>query len=254
MNVLTALRFSCAEAKLARVGLKQIVAAHKFYERHGQTPGMHLNSLYPGPRPDGGKYNQQDMSVLRRALIKLEAVSGGSKRLQMDPFELAACALGARVTATQVQHGHLKAWRVDHKAATKKLLAKLERYRKQGKRAFIRIRGRKNYTKEHRQWEQFVRWVRANLVYCRCGRARFPGLKRRREMILNDWMESAHRELPGFGLEVPSESELRDLVRRALRSARRLQRRLSLRNHTENRAMLNDHIWAFIARRCRVSS
>jgi hypothetical protein len=172
----------------------------------------------------------------------------------MDSFELAACALGARVTATQVQHGHLKAWRTDHKAATQRLLAKLERYRKQGKRAFIRIRGRKNYTKEHRQWEQFVRWVRANLVYCRCGRTRFPGLKRRREMILKDWRESVRRELPGFGLEVPSESELRDLVRRALRSARRVQRRLSLRNHKENRALLNDHIWAFIARRCRVSS
>ncbi len=109
MNAFTSLRLSCAEAKLIRVGLKRVVAAHKFYERHGQTLGMHLRAPYPGPRPDGGKYNQQDMSVLRRALIKLEAVSGASKRLQMDSFELAACALGARVTATQVQHGHLKA-------------------------------------------------------------------------------------------------------------------------------------------------
>ena len=181
-NPSTSQRLSRAEAKLIRVGLKQIVAAHKFYERHGQTPGMHLRALYPGPRPDGGEFNQHHMSVLRRALVKLEAVSGAPKRLQMDSFELAACALGVRVTARQVQHGHLKAWRADHKAATQKLLTKLERYRKRAKRAFIRIRGRKNYTKEHRQWEQFVRWVRASLVYCRCGRTRFPGLKRRREM------------------------------------------------------------------------
>ena len=39
MNVPSSrLRLSRAEAKLARVGLKQIVAAHKFYERHSQTP------------------------------------------------------------------------------------------------------------------------------------------------------------------------------------------------------------------------
>jgi hypothetical protein len=69
-------RLSRAEAKLIRVGLKQIVAAQKFYERHGQTPGIHLRSLYPGPHPDSGKYNLQHMSLLRRALTKIQSSIG----------------------------------------------------------------------------------------------------------------------------------------------------------------------------------
>ena len=74
-------------------------------------------------------------------VIVAATFTGQSRRLRLDPLELAACALGARITEMQVRHGHVEAWLPDHKIASEKLLARLERLRKRAKRACIRARG-----------------------------------------------------------------------------------------------------------------
>jgi hypothetical protein len=58
-------------------------------------------------------------------------------------------------------------------------------------------------------------------------------------------------ELPGSGIEVPPERELRDLVKRALRSGRRYIDDHGLKTVREHHDELHERIWKFVADRCR---
>src|SRR5207249_7179202 len=175
-----------------------------------------------------------------------------SRRLQLDPFGLAACALSVRVTDMMVRHGHIETWLPNHEAASRKLLANLERRRKRAKRAYISVRGHAAYSEASQRWQRFVRFVRAYFLFCRCNRPRLPGgIRVCRRHFVQDWMDYFNEELPGAGLQVPSEKELRNLVRRALRSARRLTADMGMLAVRRDGACLRDRIRHFVTNRCR---
>jgi hypothetical protein len=69
--------------------------------------------------------------------------------------------------------------------------------------------------------------------------------------MVNGWIRYFGQELPASGLQVPLEKELRRLVRRALRSARRLTTDMGLMEVRENGEFLRDRIKKFVTDRCR---
>jgi hypothetical protein len=149
------------------------------------------------------------------------------------------------------RHRHIKPLRLNHRTAVKSLIAKLERHRKRAKRRFIRLYGSAAFTEESHRWQRFVRFCRANLLLCGCRVPRMPGLRSRRQQRLRDWMDCLQQELPALGMEVPGDAELRDLVRRGIRSNRRLVACLGLRDIQSNREILCARIFEFVAKRCQ---
>jgi len=157
-----------------------------------------------------------------------------------------------RVTEMLVRHGHIEAWLPNHTGASRKLLAKLERLRRRAKGAYIRVRGQAAFREASRRWQSFVRFARAYFLFCRCDRPRLPfGNRDVRRRFVQDLIEYFKEELSSTGLQVPAEKELHSLVRRGLRSARRLMADMGVMTVRRNRAFLFDRICSYVIDRCR---
>src|SRR5439155_1991874 len=208
-EVTTSLRLSCREAKLIRIGLFSIANGHELWRARGSPPYSPSRMLFQAIRKDEGEYSAEYLAIVSRVVVAA-TFPGQSRRLRLDPFELAACVLGVRVTEMQVRHGHVEAWLPDHEIASEKLLARLERLRKRAKRAWIRARGHAAYSEASRRWQCFVRFVRAYFLFCRCNRPRLPfGNRDVRRRLVQDLIEYFTEELSSAGLQVPAEKELR---------------------------------------------
>jgi len=69
--------------------------------------------------------------------------------------------------------------------------------------------------------------------------------------MVASWVEKFRSELPAAGIGVPPEAELRDLVKRALRSGRRFIDYYGLKTARDHHDLLHERIWNFVADRCR---
>ena len=250
-DVTTSLRLSCREAKIIRIGLFSITNGNKLWQARGSPSYSPARMLFQASRKDEGEYREEHLATVSR-LAATATFTSQSRRLRLDPFELSACILGVRVTEMLVRHGHIETWLPNHEAASRKLLAKLERRRKRAKRAYISVRGHAAYSEASQRWQRFVRFVRAYFLFCRCNRPRLPfGNRDVRRRLVQDLIEYFTEELSSAGLQVPAEKELRSLVRRGLRSARRLMADMGLMTVRRNRAFLFDRICSYVIDRCR---
>jgi len=243
---------SRSEAKLIRPGLKHIVSAHSQPEQRGKDSYSPQSSTSPHCRKDEGEYNPVVLAIIARALDKT-GVASETRRVHLDVFELAACILGVRASQTLVRHRHMEPWLRNHSCAAQRLLSKLERIRKRGKRAFIRLHGSATFTASSQRWQQGLRFVRSFFLSCTCRHPPFGETSRRgrRKRILASWLEKFRSELPAAGIEVPPKAELRDLVKRALRSGRRFIDYYGLQTARDHHDLLHERIWNFVADRCR---
>jgi hypothetical protein len=84
----------------------------------------------------------------------------GTRKARLDVFELATAALAARVSKTlaRQKEGLLP------DGTTRLLAAKLERYRKQAKRATIARLGNGDYEALSKVWSAHLKWIRYNLT------------------------------------------------------------------------------------------
>ena len=250
-HITTSLRLSCREAKIIRIGLFSIANGHELWRARGSPPYSPARMLFQRCRVDEGEYSAEDLATVSRVAATATFTSQ-SRRLRLDPLELAACAFGARVTEMQVRHGHIEAWLPNHTGASRKLLAKLERLRRRAKGAYIRVRGQAAFREASRRWQSFVRFARAYFLFCRCDRPRLPfGNRDVRRRFVQDLIEYFKEELSSTGLQVPAEKELHSLVRRGLRSARRLMADMGVMTVRRNRAFLFDRICSYVIDRCR---
>ncbi len=78
-----------------------------------------------------------------------------------------------------------------------------------------------------------------------------PVRRGRRKRMVASWVEKFRSELPAAGIGVPPEAELRDLVKRALRSGRRFIDYYGLKTARDHHDLLHERIWNFVADRCR---
>src|SRR5438105_4834090 len=108
-DITTSLRLSCREAKIIRIGLFSIANGHELWRARGSPPYSPARMLFQRCRVDDGEYSAEYLANVSRVAVTATFTSQ-SRRLQLDPFELAACALSVRVTEMQVRHGHIEGW------------------------------------------------------------------------------------------------------------------------------------------------
>src|SRR5438876_11164077 len=94
-DVTTSLRLSCAEAKIIRIGLFSIANGHELWRARGSPPYSPARMLFQRCRVDEGEYSAEDLATVSRVAATATFTSQ-SRRLRLDPLELAACAFGAR--------------------------------------------------------------------------------------------------------------------------------------------------------------
>ncbi len=252
-RIATSLRITRDEAMLIRPGLFRIVIAHRKWKERGA-------SLVPpaplGPDPNqrnDGKYSAgYQMGILHAAVVATNSFKARSRRLRLDAFELPACILGVRATEMMCRHGHITPVPPQHTERTRRLLNKLERLRKRAKRAYIRAYGRVAFAQASLQWQQHVRFVRAFFLYCSCNRRPLVAseAKVRRRELVEKWVEFFQGELTELGLRVPPEAELRNLVKRAVRSGRRCFGSYGRRFVRDHPGFLEERIRRFVVDRC----
>jgi hypothetical protein len=121
-----------------------------------------------------------------------------------------------------IRHGHLKPWLRDHEKATDRLVKKLERYRRRARRLYEKHRAVEAYRDASEIWTDTLAWVHTFYLWCPCN-------KPTRSSFLRAWYRSVVDRCVTLAAEgllrrhryPPPKDELRKLVRRALRSARR---------------------------------
>ncbi len=250
--VTTSLRLSRAEVNLICPGLRRILAAHAAWDREGKAPFSFERLIYSAIRDDEGQYSPADMDTIRRVLEKLADGPGETKRFHLDAFELAAASLGVRATEKMSRHRHIQGSFPNHQAAARRLLSKLERHRKRAKRSFIRVQGLTAFSAASQRWQRFVLFVRAHFLYCSCHRPLLPGIhpRIRRRQLVELWMKCLREDLPAAGIEVPPDDQLRELVKRALRSDDRFVRSYGLGVVRANPGLFRERMWKFVTSRC----
>ena len=247
--ITTPLRLSASEIRLIIPGLSRI-CANRFNWNGLEKSHWSTSERRASRRP---AFDDQPPAAIPALLKwKLSAKVAKTSRLHLDAFELAAGILTVRVTNRLVCHRHIWGWFPNHKATTRRVLNKLGRLRKRAKRAFIRTHGHAAFAERSRHWKQFIRVARSESLSCSCERPLLPtiGTKKRRQQIVAFWLDRFQSELPASGLIVRPEKGLRAFARRALRSARRLMRRLGWRAVHGRPGLLSDRIREFVARRC----
>src|SRR5206468_2557339 len=103
-HVTASLRLSCREAKIVRIGLFSITNGNKLWQARGSPSYSPARMLFQASRKDEGEYREEHLATLSRLAVTATFTSQ-SRRLRLDPFELAACLLDVRVTEMQVRHG-----------------------------------------------------------------------------------------------------------------------------------------------------
>ncbi|TAM80278.1 MAG: hypothetical protein EPN47_16095 [Acidobacteria bacterium] len=249
-------RISLDEATLIRLGLLRLIIAHRQWREQGSSvipPGQCISISIPG-RKDVGEFSSECQStVLHVVAVATNDFNSQSRRLQLDPIELAACILGVRVTEMMARHGHLEPRPANYKARCRRLVRKLERLRKRAKRAYVCVYGKRAFAEASHQWQQYVRFARSFFLFCSCNRTLLPDPsgRRRRKLIQDEWIQFFRQELPDRGLDVPPEAELRKLIQRSLRLSRRFIRRHGQSTVHNNPDLLHDRMVNYIVRRCQ---
>ena len=251
-GVTASFRLSRSEARLIHPSLRRIITAHSQWEQRGKDSCSPQSSTSPHCRKDEGEYNPVVLAIIARALDKT-GVASETRRVHLDVFELAACVVDVRATQTLIRHGHIEPWLRNHSCAVQRLLSKVERIRKRGKGAFIRLHGSAAFTASSQRWQRGLRFVRSFFLSCTCRHPPFGETSRggRRKRMVASWVEKFRAELPAAGIGVPPEAELHDLVKRALRSGRRFFDYYGLMTARDHHDLLHERIWNFVADRCR---
>ncbi len=252
----TPLRLARNEAKLIRPGLLRLIAAHHNWQDHGASPISPARSISIPHLIDEGRFSMEcQATVLHVAVVATNNFKVQSRRLRLDPIELAACILGVRTTEMMARHGHLEPRPVRCRVRCRRLPRKLERIRKRAKRAYIGVHGQAAFAEASHRWQQHVRFVRAFFLFCTCNRTILPDPAGRthRKLIEDQWMKYFREELPARGRKIPSEAKLRGLVKRALCVGRRFIRHNGRITAHQNHDLLQEKMTMYVVRRCRES-
>ena len=143
-----------------------------------------------------------------------------SHRVSCSGMQLSLLAFAARFAAKQVRHGHTTLPGGIPRVTHNSLLLKLERLR----RAIARREKDCepiSYREGRRRLHEFQAWMRNWAAYCRCNRSTYSITRRRQRMYVKECVKLAMLIIQDERLPFPEEKQLRELVRLALRYARR---------------------------------
>lgn len=188
------IRLSPTDAAIIAAGLGWISANHDPWRTKRQLPFARPELRWAPQTFDRGRYSNE---LMRRLLDTMESVmeirGNGARLYDLDPFQIAGLILAVR--AQRVSHGHTTSPVGNLSQRAKRLIKRLENYRKRIKRTFIRRHGAETYqTKEH-EWQALVRWLRLYMLDCRCQRRRRFRSTRFRRATVQTLFEWAKAEL-----------------------------------------------------------
>jgi len=143
-----------------------------------------------------------------------------SHRISCSSTQLCLLAFAVRFAAKQVRHGHTRLPGGIPRATHNLLLAKLERLRRAIAR---RERAREPiiYREGQRRLHEFQVWMRNRAAYCRCNRSTLSVTRRRQRAYVKECLALATSIIAEEQFPFPGEKRLRELIRLALRYARR---------------------------------
>lgn len=215
----TSSRISRDEGLLIRPGIRLISAHRRRSDRGALSVSLAREILIQGRRDEGEFCAECQATVLHVAAAATHSFNSQSRRLRLDPIELAACILGVRMTEMMARHRHLEPPSSNCKVRCRRLLTKLERLRKRVKRTHFRIHGRSAFAEASHHWQQYLRFARPYFLFCTCNRTLLPDPsgRRLRRLMEDQWMRYFRKELPTLGLEIPPDADLRGLAKRAFR-------------------------------------
>ena len=135
-NPAVRIRLAASEAGLMLHGLNYIVRSYRVLQAGYFPPGSIPWYFQPHPF-DRGKYDTKHVENILQLRTTLNALVGSGGRIRLDAFGIAAAILAVRVALRKVQPGELQGISTSSRKDAKKLLSKLEKYRKRAKRALI---------------------------------------------------------------------------------------------------------------------
>src|SRR2546427_12849941 len=103
-DVTTSFRLSRGEAKLIRIGLHGVTIVDQLWKERGSPSYSPSRMLFLPCRIDEGEYDPEYLATISRVAVTA-TFAGQSRRLRLDPFELAVCTFAVRVTEMMVRHG-----------------------------------------------------------------------------------------------------------------------------------------------------
>jgi hypothetical protein len=183
-------RLTSSEMWLISFGLGKVERDYKIWQKYGPSRFMYEASA-PVPTPDTKDIVEQ-MAVIVKVLDILCVKSQATKRLHLDAIELAACALGARITCLWARKRKGAKWkRRNHQATINNLQLKLENERKTAKRLHIRVHGMEHYRAARGRWRRHVEWIRKVFAYAFWLRTKIEPYHRikMRRMVIMDWVK-----------------------------------------------------------------
>ena len=200
----TPVRLSANELRVIMPGLEAIAF---LAEGEPQVPTWYR----PHPLPNIAKH-------LFRLHLALSSKSGSKRyRTRFDFVEVSACALAVRITLKLAARRLIAKWPGMQKLGLR-LLAKLERLRKQAKRAAIKIAGFPSYHAVAKSWREFAKHVRQ----WRLPPKREPLFYQLSpKYLVDECVKIARAELAQKGEEIPPDPKLKELVRGAIRKLHR---------------------------------
>lgn len=234
-------RFSASQMSVIWPGLDRIVVAYSGYCKTGQSLYAYRSWMFnPSAEFNRGRYNNDCMNQIVGLwkLLRPKANRGG--RAHLNAIEIRAAILAVRVNSDwwRLRKHELR----KHKARTKQMLGvDAESLQKLEKRASLTIRSLERHLKRANYrllaqvergsydalmsaWREHVRWIRLHLVYFRPQRPIIRRSKTQYQLILDQLEEMARVAIAEEGYQLPSDTELRRVMRLFTFSSRRGRR------------------------------
>lgn len=127
----TAFRITKDEAVLIRRSLVCLVAKHHHWEESGSPLYSPVTLFSHRSRIDEAEFSREcQANFLHVGVAPSNNFQAQSRRLHLNPIEIAACIVGVRVAEMLARHRHLKPSPPNYQVRGCRLLKKLERLRK----------------------------------------------------------------------------------------------------------------------------
>jgi hypothetical protein len=187
------------------------------------------------------RIQQLDQTLRTRA----RDAQSATHRLHLDALSLAVCMFAVRSVERESRIGRFPSCVWPPGIDFARLLQKLEKHRKRAKRLWARVGDPETYQGWHQRWRRFLDWVREALRPDRVRLFDYP------RWCLNKVCETAKRVLQEREEPLPPDSDLRKLVRKALRHARRGRGTASVRDMLEANVRAEFSLATFLVPRVR---
>jgi hypothetical protein len=228
--------FTAAQIRILAPALSLIVGSYQKHLEFGFSELSYpFRTLPPPPEFNCGTLDQTLMEEIcdLGKILKLRSPKRRKVKVNTIQLRAAAFALRAHISFGRFfirQHRtdpEIKANRHIHKrsldqlkAKSQRLICALEREIKRANRASVKALGREKYEELTMKWKMHLRWMRLHIAYFKPWGRPAVGLRKLQQNDISVLMEMAKRGLRDARYHLPSDKDLRRVMRLYTRYAR----------------------------------